>query len=189
MAERTRTRGNQVVADDNNGTVTDVLPTGKEYIVAPEIDDSYIPEEEETLYPEDNAGFEDGMFNPDEDGVAEAVEPIAVDEGVYNIRISQVEVKKDENDHTYFIIRFEIEDVAESKEVVDFLRRPNSSMSGKRRNDAAFKLQCFMTCFNIDMRTPTHPKNDWPDMTGRAHLVKTESKQYGWQNQIKTYMR
>jgi hypothetical protein len=126
-----------------------------------------------------------------------AVEPQAVEEGEYTIKLIDWKtddkgtvLRKDRGGAPYilpFIEVIECEEAQYAKGFTHFLRIPHADMTVKEKNQAKWDLKAFFTCFGIDYSQ----RIDYEECigsTGEALLVVTPDEGYGEQNRIKKFM-
>ena len=123
----------------------------------------------------------------------DAVEPKAVDEGEYTVKIIDWKTtetgevtKMDINDEPFIMPVLEIiecEEAEYAKTITHFLRLPHAGMNKKDRNSAIWALKEFFTAFDVDYTQ----KIDYEDCIGKTAeslLTVTPDTGYGEQNRI-----
>ena len=123
----------------------------------------------------------------------DAVEPKAVDEGEYTVKIMDWKtdesgnVKKlDSNDAPFIMPVLEVIECPEAefaKPITHFLRLPHKGLNKKERNSALWSLREFFTAFDIDYTE----KIDYEDSIGKtaeALLTVQPDTGFGEQNRI-----
>lgn len=116
-----------------------------------------------------------------------ATEPIAVDPGEYEIRLTGGVIDTDKNQHPYFMPYYEIPSEPHAKDFSDFFGLPYDGKPEKDLNNDNWKLECFKKCFGLE-KGKFSLKNDLPGLTGWALLGKRETPDYGEQNTVKKYV-
>jgi len=121
-----------------------------------------------------------------------AVEPSAVDEGVYKLRITGFRLDKlgnvertSEKGYRYIIVTLDIPSEPTSKGFSKMLGLPNPDMDSKQLNAVNWEMQCFKDCFGIlkgDSYRTMIKKEGW------GLLKKVSSEKYGLQNEIDKFV-
>ena len=132
----------------------------------------------------------------DED-LAGAVEPKAVDDGEYTLKIVDWKTddegnvqKKDVNEAPYMMPVLEIVECPEAdyaKPITHFLRLPHGEMTKKERNEALWHLRMFCEAFSID----ASERNNFEDTLGKtaeALLIISPDTGYGEQNRVQRFL-
>jgi len=121
---------------------------------------------------------------------SDAVEPTAVEDGEYKIRITGLRKKDgkiiclDSNGNKYFMINFDIPSEPSSKGFSKFFGLPSEDLDAKKNNSNKWELECFKKAFNLT-------EINFNSMIGRegyAILTRTESQEYGAQNNVKKFI-
>jgi len=121
---------------------------------------------------------------------SDAVEPTAVEDGEYKIRITGYRKKEgkiislDANGNKYFMINFDIPSEPASKGFSKFFGLPSDDLDAKKNNSNKWELECFKKAFGLS-------EINFNSMIGReawAILTRTESQEYGAQNNIKKFI-
>lgn len=132
-----------------------------------------------------------------DDDLDSAVEPQAVEEGEYTLKLADWKtdkkgavLQKDKNDHPYIMPIIEViecEEAEYAKRFSHFLPLIHEDMTVKEKNAARWELKSFWTCFGIDYSQ----RIDYEECigaTGDALLVVAPDEGYGEQNRIKKFM-
>lgn len=124
---------------------------------------------------------------------SDAVEPMCVEPGEYQIRIFDLLKDKegnllrtDKNDGKFFMPIFELPAEIAAKTFSKFVGLPNSTMDEKKLNNSKFQLESFKKAFGI-----TEAGFDLNDLIGRecyAILGKEDNGEYGEQNFVKKFI-
>lgn len=132
-----------------------------------------------------------------DENLNEAVEPKAVDDGEYTLKISDWKTtesgeitKEDVNGLPFIMPVLEVIECPEAeyaKPITHFLRLPHAEMTKKERNDAKWNLKMFMEAFEIDI-TGRIDMEDTLGKTAEALLIVTPDTGFGEQNRIKRFM-
>lgn len=132
-----------------------------------------------------------------EDNLNDAIEPKAVEEGEYTIRIIDwrtdkkgTVLQKDKNDNPYIMPILEVIECPEAKFAKNFshfLRLPHTEMAEKDKNAARWELRNFFRCFEIDYSQ----RIDYEDCigtSGEVLLIVSSDEGYGEQNKVKRFL-
>jgi len=121
---------------------------------------------------------------------SDAIEPTAVEDGEYKIRITGLRKKEgkiisiDGNGNRYFMVNFDIPSEAASKGISKFFGLPSDELDAKKNNSNKWELECFKKAFNLT-------EINFNSMIGRegyAILTREETQEYGAQNKIKKFI-
>lgn len=126
-------------------------------------------------------GFLEGMDFDD------VVEPTAVPEGEYELRISEIAQDTNKNDEPYIMPKFDIVGEPTSKTVTKYMALPISSMDEKKMNKTKLNLKRFFDAMGIDPAGGI----DLDALTGEtvwAVLGLEEDPEYGEQNFIRRFI-
>ena len=118
---------------------------------------------------------------------SDALEPIAVEPGEYELRIVDVKVAENKDGNPYVMPRFEILEVPNAKEFGRYIGLVHDDMTEKQRNSAKYAMKSFCEAFGIDPSAPGDT-DDWVGSTGWAILGLEESAEYGEQNYVKKFV-
>jgi len=111
----------------------------------------------------------------------------AKEDGEYELRITDAEIKLNENaNSTWFgsdmlIVRFEHIEDPNAQDVTKVFRLPPKDMNEKEANKLLRQLKYFTSAFGISNMANV---DDLVGATGWAMLKVTESEQYGEQNEV-----
>lgn len=119
---------------------------------------------------------------------SDAIEPQAVEEGEYKIRITGFRKDSDgnivrtaESGNKYFIVVFDIPDIAASKGLSQIYSVPTADMEPKQLNSSKWALESFKRCFGVS-------EINFDALIGRegyAILGLKNDPEYGEQNVVK----
>jgi hypothetical protein len=119
---------------------------------------------------------------------SDAIEPQAVEEGEYKIRITGFRkdsdgniVRTSDSGFKYFLVVYDIPEVAASKNFSQIFSVPTDSMEPKQLNGAKWALESFKRCFGVS-------EINFDAMIGRegyALLGLKDDPEYGEQNVVK----
>lgn len=116
------------------------------------------------------------------------VEPQAVDEGEYKIRLIECEgVKENSSGNPYILPRFEIIDEPTSKDFTHYMALPNADMDAKQMNKTLARLKLFGEAFGIDFSRAVD-FDELAGLEGWAILGNKDDAEYGPQNFIKKFI-
>lgn len=119
---------------------------------------------------------------------SDAVEPIAVVAGEYELRLLGGTIDRDKNGNPYFMPRFDIPSEPNAKDFTDFIRLPHDGMDEKQLNRAKWRLSSFKACFDIGENVKISLNEDLPGLTGWAIIGMKDDPEYGEQNNIRKYL-
>lgn len=114
----------------------------------------------------------------------DVVEPRAVSEGEYKLRIIDVREGVDKNGNPYLMPRFEILGEVGASDFSHYIQLPNHNMDPKRLNNAKYRLKMFMDAFGLPYNGDT---SEWIGMEGWAILGVEQNEHYGEQNYVKRW--
>lgn len=137
------------------------------------------------------------LLDPTALGLDDAQEPKALEKGAeVELLITNVVngTFKDKNDdsieHEYYRVVCDIPDEPFAKAISHMLTVPDSNMTEKRRNAAKWDMKCFLGgLIDFDATRPFNPLTDWKGKRFWAILGKTESDEWGEQNNIRKIVR
>lgn len=117
----------------------------------------------------------------------DVVEPKAVAEGEYELRVVEVKQDNNKNGEPYILPRFEIVGEVGTKSVTRYMALPIASMDEERRNKAKLGLKRFFEAIQIDASSGV----DLDTLVGEscwAMLGLEEDEEYGEQNFIRRFV-
>lgn len=120
--------------------------------------------------------------------VSDAVEPVAVAAGEYELRLLGGVIDKNKKGKPYFQPRFDIPSEPNSKDFTDYIGLPHDEMSEKDLNRAKWRLKAFKACFGIEESAKISLTDDLPGLTGWCILGLKDDPEYGEQNTIRKYL-
>jgi len=126
-------------------------------------------------------GFLEGMNFDD------VVEPTAVPEGEYELRISEIAQDTNKNGEPYILPKFDIVSEPTAKTVTKYMALPSASMDEKKLNKSKLNLKRFFEALGVDAGGGI----DLDALVGEtvwAMLGLEEDEQYGEQNYIKKFV-
>lgn len=119
---------------------------------------------------------------------SDAIEPQAVEDGEYKIRITGFRkdsdgniVRTSESGFKYFLVVYDIPDVPASKGFSQIFSVPNDTMDAKQLNSAKWALETFKRCFGVD----TINFDGLIGREGYAILGLKDDPEYGESNVVK----
>jgi len=127
-------------------------------------------------------GFLEGLDFDD------VIEPKAVPEGEYELRVIEVTQNVNKNNEPYIMPRFEIASEPTAKEVSKYMALPINSMDEKRMNRTKLNLKRFFDAMGVDISGGV----DLDALKGEtvwAILGLEEDDEYGEQNFIKRFVQ
>lgn len=126
-------------------------------------------------------GFLEGMNFED------VVEPTAVPEGEYELRIIEVTQDLNKNNEPYIMPRFEIASEPTAKEVTKYMALPIATMDEKKLNKTKLNLKRFFEALGVDASSGVELEQLQGE-TVWAVLGLEESEDYGEQNFIRRFV-
>ncbi len=118
----------------------------------------------------------------------EVVEPQAVEEGEYKIRLIECDgVRENSAGNPYILPRFEIPEEPTSKDFTHYMALPHSDMDAKTLNKTLARLKLFGQAFGVNFGQQV----DFAEMAGIegwAILGLQDNDEYGPQNFIKKFL-
>ena len=132
-----------------------------------------------------------------EENLDNAVEPKAVDDGEYTLKITDWKtddkgsvVKENQNGNPFIMPVLEIVECAEAeyaKAITKYLPLPHPDMTKKERNAARYNLRMFWEAFGVDY-TQRIIYEDVIGLTAEALLSVSADSGYGEQNNIDRFL-
>lgn len=139
----------------------------------------------------------DYMLDFSQDNLEDGKEREAVPDGEYTLRLidwlsdDDGKIKMyDKKDCPFIMPKFEIvgcEEAEYSKDLMHYLKLPNSDMKKKDLNDARFHLNAFFTAFGIDHKQAIDPES-CIGLEADALLTIQDDPEYGEQNRVKRWI-
>lgn len=118
----------------------------------------------------------------------DVVEPQAVEEGEYKIRLIECDgIKENSSGNPYILPRFEICDQPTSKDFTHYMALPHSGMDAKQMNKTLARLKNFGETFGIDFGRQVD-FDELPGLEGWVILGNKDDEEYGPQNFIKKFI-
>lgn len=117
----------------------------------------------------------------------DAVEPQAVAEGEYEMRLISCELKEDKNDNPYILPKFAIEGEVGAKTVSRYMALPREDMDDEQLNRTKLWLKRLFDALGVDHTSDV----DLEALTGEtcfAILGLEEDPDYGEQNFIRRFV-
>lgn len=119
---------------------------------------------------------------------SDAIEPQAVEDGEYKIRITGFRkdndgniVRTSDSGNVYFIVVYDLPDIPASKGFTQIFSVPNADMEPKQLNASKWALETFKRCFGVS-------EINFDNLIGRegyAVLGLKQDDEYGEQNIVK----
>lgn len=137
------------------------------------------------------------LLDPEALGLGDAQEPKALDKGaevellITNVVKGKYKDKGDDSiEHEYYRVVCDPVDEPFAKPLSHMLTVPDSNLTEKRRNAAKWDMKCFLEgLIDFDATRPFDPLIDWKGKHFWAILGKTDSDEWGEQNNIRKIVR
>jgi len=118
----------------------------------------------------------------------DVVEPEAVQEGEYKLRLIECEgVKENASGNPYILPRFEIPEEPTSKDLTHYMALPHDGMDAKDLNKTLARLKTFGEAFGVDFGRQVEFE-ELAGLEGWAILGHKDDEEYGPQNFVKKFI-
>ena len=126
-------------------------------------------------------GFLEGMNFDD------VVEPKAVPEGEYELRITEVTQDNNKNGEPYILPKFDIVEEPTAKTVTKYMALPIATMDEKKKNNTRLRLKRFFEALGIDASAGVN-LDELAGETVWAMLGLEDDEEYGESNYVKKFV-